>query len=492
MHVRSGVLLVDDDLLHARSLARELSTRGWAVRVAGSGEEALQAIQVEPSEAIVVDLQMPGMDGLSLIERLSARNVPSALVLVSAHLDVELAVRALRAGAQDVLEKPINAVILDQRLRACVEGRRPTPVEPTPSAGSGSTLENLIKGEAPAIRAVREQVRTVSRYRDLPVLILGETGTGKELVAQAVHGSSETDGPFVPVNCAAIPEALFESELFGHEAGSFTGARGSRPGLFETAGAGTLFLDEIGELPSALQPKLLRALETRTVRRVGSSRDIPFRARVISATHRNLIGTAASLRSDLYYRLAGFTITTPPLRDRSQDIDMLARHFLGEFSQRYDVVIDFSPRAIEALHAYAWPGNVRELRAVVQQAAVLSAGGRVGVAELMAALKDRQERPSHTELADGGRSVVEPLSASAETMHARGAGRDQSSDTRQVTGELISVTRTGVKLEPLRDMERRAIQETWESSGHNLSAAARVLGLPRTTLRDRLRRYGLR
>ncbi|MFT3923881.1 MAG: sigma-54 dependent transcriptional regulator [Myxococcales bacterium] len=473
MHARSSaVLLVDDDLLHARSLARELSMRGWTVRVAGSGDEALQAIQAEPSEAIVVDLQMPGMDGLSLIERLSARNVPSALVLMSAHLDVASAVKAVRAGAQDVLEKPISAATLDQRLRAVVEGKRPAAIE-LPRA-SGSALSNLIKGEAPAIRAVREQVRTVARYRDLPVLILGETGTGKELVAQAVHSTSETDGPFVPVNCAAIPESLFESELFGHEAGSFTGARGSRPGLFESAGSGTLFLDEIGELPSSLQPKLLRALETRSFRRVGSSRDIPFRARVISATHRNLIGTASSLRSDLYYRLAGFTITTPPLRDRSEDIDMLARHFLGDFAERYGVEVDFSPRAIEALHAYAWPGNVRELRAVVQQAAVLSAGGRVGVAELMAALKDRQERPSHTALAESREPIAESKTAQVQVA------------------QFSSPTQSGVRLEPLRDLERRTIQETWESSGHNLSAAARVLGLPRTTLRDRLRRYGLR
>jgi DNA-binding NtrC family response regulator len=468
MHARAGILLVDDDLLHARSLARELSTHGWAVRIAGSGEEALQAIQSEPSDAIVVDLQMPGMDGLSLIEHMRARRVPSAMLLLSAHIDVDSAVRAVRAGAQDVLEKPISAAALDVRLRAAVEAHRPIPSE---GSGARAAPVNLIMGEAAAIRAVREQVRTVARYRDLPVLIMGETGTGKELVAQAVHASSEADGPFVPVNCAAIPENLFESELFGHEAGSFTGARGARAGLFEMAGSGTLFLDEIGELPSSLQPKLLRALETRTCRRVGSGRDVPFKARVISATHRNLIGAGSTLRSDLYYRLAGFTITTPPLRDRAEDIDMLARHFLSDFAQRYRVSIDFSPRAMEALHTYEWPGNVRELRAVVQQAAVLSGGERVGVAELMAALKDRQERPSHTALVDGRGSAREP--AQAESRPG-------------------SITLTGVKLEPLRDLERRTIQETWESSGHNLSAAARVLGLPRTTLRDRLRKYGLR
>jgi two-component system response regulator HydG len=453
-YANGSILLVDDDLLPARALARELSLHGWEVRVAVSGAEALELSHTQPSAAVVVDLHMPGMDGIALIERLHGVQPAPLFFLMSADVDIAATVRAVRAGAQDVLPKPINALTLDARLRSLL--RASVAVAPARSAVR-CPVATTILGDAPAIRAVREQIRTVARYRDLPVLITGETGTGKELVAQAVHASSETDGPFVPVNCAAIPESLFESELFGHDAGAFTGARGARAGLFEVAASGTLFLDEIGELPSSLQPKLLRALETRLFRRVGSSRDVPFRARVISATHRTLTGADSTLRCDLYYRLAGFTIATPSLRDRSVDLDLLAQHFLADFAQRYSVHVEFSPRALEALHAHDWPGNVRELRAVVQQAAVLAAGERVGVAELMAALRDRQQRP-HSSQELRVVTLPQPLTHS----------------------------------EPLRVLERRTILETWESSGKNLSAAARLLGLPRTTLRDRLRKYGLR
>ncbi len=408
-----GLLLVDDDLVFARSLARELDPLGWAVRVSSSGAEALTLVREEPSEAVVIDLHLPGMDGLSLIERLRARQVSSAPLLLSAGVTVDTAVRAIRAGAQDVLEKPISAGDLDDKLRAALQLIcRPALQQPVTRQDPCAA----IMGDAAGIRAIREQIRTVARYRDLPVLINGETGTGKELVAQAIHALSETGGPFAPVNCAAIPEQLVESELFGHEAGSFTGARGAQVGLFEAQASGTLFLDEIGELPSALQPKLLRALESRSFRRVGGSRDIPFRARVISATHRNLLGNDAVLRSDLYYRLAGFTIATPALRDHVADIDTLARHFLSDFAGRYATHVELSPRGLEALHAYDWPGNVRELRAVVQQAAVLSTGGRVGVAELVAALRDRQQPRSPQESFDERSSGVIPSTRRQEPL----------------------------------------------------------------------------
>lgn len=456
---KPSVLLVDDEPLHARALGRELSLRGFTVRIANSGEEALKAAYERSDTAIIIDLHMPDMDGLALIEQLKTRRVRSALFLVSGRLDIAATVRAVRAGAVDVLQKPISASTLDELLRALAPPEHAQSRDSKVKRDAPLLATDAILGDAPSMRAVREQIRTVARYRDLSVLITGETGTGKELVAQAVHGSSETDGPFVPVNCAAIPEQLFESELFGHDAGSFTGARGARAGLFEMAAAGTLFLDEIGELPSALQPKLLRALETRSFRRVGGNRDIPFHARVISATHRPLTGFESSLRSDLYYRLAGFTITTPSLRDRVSDLDTLALHFLDDFNERYGAYIEFSPRALEALHAYDWPGNVRELRAVVQQAAVLSSADRVGVAELMAALRDRR-----------------PVNKSTQ---------DEAPRSIPVTPSLTT-TRA-----PLREVERRTIVDTWVASGNNLSAAARVLGLPRTTLRGRLRKYGM-
>jgi DNA-binding NtrC family response regulator len=457
-HDGADILLVDPDSHPSRELAAELMQRGFKVVTATSAEEALARFCVAPSSVVISELHLPRTDGITLLSSLRARHAGSRFYLTSSQLDIQTTVHAIRAGADDVLEKPLDAAALDDRLRAFVMS--------TADRQAGSAVRRApgclaILGEAPAIHAVREQIRTVARYRDLSVLITGETGTGKELVAQAVHASSETDGPFVPVNCAAIPEHLFESELFGHEAGAFTGARGAHAGLFEVAATGTLFLDEVGELPGSLQPKLLRALETRSFRRVGGTRDLPFRARVISATHRPVTSPDALLRSDLYYRLAGFTIATPALRDRSSDLEILAQHFLAEFGARYGMRLEFSPRALEALHAYDWPGNVRELRAVLQQAAVLTEGPRVGVAELMSALRDRARVP---------KAIPPPQSQSLKP---------------------VSLVRRSEPPEPLRITEQRTILKTWEASGNNLSAAARRLGLPRNTLRDRLRRYGV-
>jgi DNA-binding NtrC family response regulator len=446
------ILLVDGDEIGAVRLADELCARGLFVCVVRDASAAIPMLESAALATVLVDVSTMHGDALEFIAGLRSKHPQVHVVATAAFLDVQGTVRAMQAGAHDVIEKPLCASHLQARLRASALCAPPSELVLRGTTGA-------ILGEAPAIRAVREQVRTVARYRDLPVLITGETGTGKELVAQAVHASSETDGPFVPVNCAAIPEHLFESELFGHEAGAFTGAKGARAGLFEAAAAGTLFLDEIGELPSTLQPKLLRALETRSFRRVGSTRDVPFRARLVSATHRTLTSPDSLLRSDLYYRLAGFTIATPPLRERSSDLDALATHFLSDFAARYTMRVEFSPRALEALHAYDWPGNVRELRAVVQQAAVLSGGERVGVAELTAALRDRKQ-----------------------------TGAPQP---RQSGVYAAARVPTPVAQEPLRALEQRTIADAWASSGNNLSATARGLGLSRSTLRDRLRKYGL-
>jgi DNA-binding NtrC family response regulator len=455
MYEAKRILFVDDDAVVIHSYAKELGERGWTVRSCTCADEASTWLETESYDVVAHELRLRDRDGWSFLQHVCARHPDTAVVVTSASIDVDAAVRAMRTGARDVWRKPVATEDLQRRLDIIVRGR-PAKSAP-PSARRSSAPGPNILGQSPAIRAIREQIRTVARYRDLSVLITGETGTGKELVAQSIHAASATNAPFVPVNCAALPEQLFESELFGHEAGAFTGARGARAGLFETAGNGTLFLDEIGELPASLQPKLLRALESRAFRRIGSSRDVPFRARVISATHRSLLGAGPALRSDLYYRLAGFTIAIPALRDDISDIEILAQHFLSEFSSRYDLELTLSPHALAALHAHDWPGNVRELRAVVEQAAVLAPGDRIGVAELMMAFRDRQPC-ARRESADVAPSGVMP----AGTSHS------------------------------LRDMERRAIQETWTSSGHNLSVAARALGLPRTTLRDRLRKYGLR
>jgi len=319
-----------------------------------------------------------------------------------------------------------------------------------PRQGSIDAAHTIL-GETAAIRLVRDQVRSVSRYAGVPVLILGETGTGKELVAEAIHRLSAGASPFVAINCAAIPETLFESELFGHEAGAYTGARGARVGLFETAGEGTVFLDEVGELPSALQPKLLRVLESRTFRRVGGARDIVLGARVVSATNRGLNHEEDGLRSDLRYRLAGFTITLPSLRERKHDIAEIADMFLQAFAKRHAIDgIAFTPDALDVLRGHDWPGNVRELRTVVEHAAIVRSTGAIAGHELRAIIERVARTPAN---------VVQ-----------------------------LVPTQTSVRL---RDLERATIERAFVDSGRNVSRAARQLGIPRTTLNDKLRRYSV-
>lgn len=252
------------------------------------------------------------------------------------------------------------------------------------------SIEKELVGDTPMIQLVREMIQQIAPYGDISVMVLGETGTGKELVAKAIHRLSAPVAPFVAINCAAVPESLFESELFGHEAGAYTGARTGRPGLLEAAARGTMFLDEVGDMPMSLQGKLLRVLETRTFRRLGSNRDIPMEARIVCATNRNL---ETNLRPDLHYRLAGFTISIPPLRERIGDIGVLARTFLSQFTQRHDRGAKrLTDAAIETLRTHDWPGNARELRAVVERAAILSRGVVVESSDVVAALS-RARRP---------------------------------------------------------------------------------------------------
>ncbi|MFO0548601.1 MAG: sigma-54 dependent transcriptional regulator [Polyangiaceae bacterium] len=317
--------------------------------------------------------------------------------------------------------------------------------------------DSAILGNTLAIRLVREQVRSVASYREVSVLILGETGTGKELVAEEIHRLSHApDRPFIAVNCAAIPEQLLESELFGHEAGAFTGARTPRIGLAEAANGGTLFLDEVTEMPLATQAKLLRVLETRRFRRLGSNQDRPLDARVVSATNRLSSLSAAHLRPDLLYRLAGFTISLPPLRERVHDIETLAREFLQAFSKRHNLdSVDLTEDALELLRGASWPGNVRELRAVLDHAAIVSTAGTLDAEHIRVALAQmpRLTRPS----------ITPP-----------------------------SEPKVPVQSNSLRDFERDLIVRAWADHGHNLTRAARALDLPRSTLRDKLRKLGLR
>lgn len=454
--MRSGtVLVVDDDILLASTLLRALTTFGWEVEVAHSGSAALEVMSQRAFDTLVLDLLIPDTNGFAVLERL--REFPMekrpATILLSGHLDVPSTVRAVRAGAFDVLEKPVSGALLHQRLLAAlaVAGRRHalTPKE--------AEILSRISGESAAIHQVCDQVRNVARFPDLSVTILGEAGTGKSLVAQAIHELSETEGDFVRVDCASIPEQLFERELFGAEANPESN-EDARPGLFSAAARGTIFLDEIGEIPSAVQSALLRALECRSYRRLGGSREIPLETRVLSATSRRPTAQDSHIDADLYFRLAGFTIVTPSLRDRKEDVPALARRCLQEFSERYPGTPKvLGERALEALLSYEWPGNLRELKSVMQQAAVLAKGPTL------------------------------ELDAIETVLHERVG--DSSAPSSLAQNSMIAPKQTR---ESLPVLQRRAIEEAWAASGHNLSAAARSLGLPRTTLRDRLKRYGLR
>jgi DNA-binding NtrC family response regulator len=331
-----------------------------------------------------------------------------------------------------------------------------------PVAGDAGDALARIRGESSSIELVREQIRGVAKFGQVSVMILGETGTGKELVARALHEA--TFGPkaaFVAINCAAIPEALLESELFGHEAGAYTGARGVKSGLFEAASGGTVFLDEVGEMPVALQAKLLRVLESGEFRRVGSNRPLRLNARVLSATNQNpWAGTNCPLRADITYRLAGFTIRLPPLRERASDVDDLSRHFLRAFERRYGTApLEIDGNAMELLRAHCWPGNVRELRAIVEHAAIVASHGTISAGDIRVALAPHQ---------------------------GAGPGSDRGGEIS--TGASEPLVAASAEEGDLPALERRLILAAVARSDGNISRAARQLGLPRSTLRSRLER----
>lgn len=452
-----SILLVDDDPAIVRYLRHGFERRGYRVTSATDGLDAIELLRRQVFDGLVLDLHMSEMDGWSVIQQL--KRIPAAplTILLSGYIDVPAAVAAVRAGVYDVVEKPVTIDDLDRRFRMGWQGAQSAGPSP-PSLEPLKDAADKILGETQAIRHIRNQVRSVARFPDLSVLIMGETGTGKELVAEAIHKLTNEEQPFASFNCAAIPEALFESELFGHEQGSFTGAKSTRVGLLESAGSGSVFLDEVGEMPPALQPKLLRALETRRFRRLGGTRDIPLRARVLSATNRVLDQSDSEMRADLYFRLAGFTIFTLPLRERLADIEPLALHLLEAFAARYPgVPTHLSRTAGDVLRQHDWPGNVRELKLVIEHTAVIAGGAVVEAEDLQRAMR---QRSSHT-----------PQSGKFPVFHSG----DYQSDVRG-----------------LRDVERDMIVAAYEGSGRNLSSAARSLGIPRSTLRDKLRKYGCR
>jgi two-component system response regulator HydG len=446
------VLLVDDDKALCDTLSVGLSKRGFAAEARLSADEALEALGSGDFDVVVTDLNMRGTSGIELCERIVETRGDVPVIVLTAFGSFEAAVAAIRAGAYDFIGKPVQLDVLAIALRRAAQHRalRDEVKRLRLEVGHGSRIDNFI-GASAAMQRVHDLVARVADS-DASVLITGESGTGKEVVARALHRQSRREGAFVAVNCAAMPEALLESELFGHVRGAFTDARDARPGLFVQARRGTLFLDEIGDMPLGLQPKLLRALQERTVRPVGGTTEVPVDVRILAATNRDLESAIEDkrFREDLYFRINVIQIPLPPLRARAGDILPLAQHFIGEVTARAaKSVTGISAAAAAKLVAYTWPGNVRELSNCVERAVALTRYEQITVEDLPEKIQNHQS----SQLVLGGDDPSELL--------------------------------------PMDEVEKRYIVRVLEAVAGNKTAAARILGFERKTLYRKLERFGI-
>jgi len=394
--IQPRVLVVDDEEEIRFGLELNLGRDGFQVVGAADGQAALELLDKQPFDAVLCDLVMPRLDGLGLIGALRKRGLDLPVVLMSAHADVDTALSAVARGATDYIAKPFRIDEVRFRLRKAIEQQALTAhVARLEEAVAHTVGFSGIIARSDAMKRVFRTVRKVADYRTT-VLLAGESGTGKELVAKALHFNSvRKDAPYVVVNCGAIPANLLESELFGHVRGAFTDATRTRRGLFEEAHSGTLFLDEIGELPSALQVKLLRVLQEGEIRRVGDTKPLKVDVRVVAATMRDLPAEvkAGTFREDLFYRLNVLPITLPPLRERRTDIPLLVEHFVVRFNARLGTEIEgVDPGAMKVMMHYAWPGNVRELENTIERAMVLADGSIITEPDLPERIRESQDR----------------------------------------------------------------------------------------------------
>jgi DNA-binding NtrC family response regulator len=439
--------------------SRVLERDGHLCVGATDSQEALRLLEAERPDVVLTDLQMPGADGLAVLRRAVELDPDVAVLVITGHGTVQSAVEAMRSGAFDYLLKPLPS---NDVLRLAVERglARRRLVDENRRLREGLSPQvafDKVIGKSPAIAAVFELVRKAARA-EANILVQGESGTGKELVARAIHANSARAAQvFVPVDCAALPENLLESELFGHERGAFTGADRIKPGMFEVADGGTLFLDEVGELPPGLQAKLLRALQEREIRRVGGTKQIPVDVRLVAATNRDLAESVRKreFREDLFYRLNVIPIELPPLRDRAGDVPLLAYHFLGRYGRNRERPLEgIEPEALAALEAYAWPGNIRELQNAIERACVLADGPTLRLRDLGEHLRGR------------GRAAPAAAGAILPLREARDAW------LRTFTSEYLT------------DLLRQ--------HGGNVSQAARTAGVDRKTLHRLLTKFGVR
>jgi two-component system response regulator AtoC len=450
---KTKVLIVDDEKLVRWSLAQKLQREGYDTETAATGEEGLSLVRDDGFDLVLLDLRLPGMDGVQVLQEIQALGRDMAVIILTAEATISRAVECMKLGASDYLCKPFEfeevRLALEKARQDMKLRRELARMRDKQRRRFG--LDNMI-GESPKMKHIREILARIAGSDATTVLIEGDNGTGKELAARAIHfGSARAEQPFLDINCSAVPENLFESELFGHERGAFTDAKSTKKGLLELADGGTLLLDEIGELKATLQAKLLRVLETRQFRRVGGQQDISVDVRVIASTNKRLDEAVArgEFRQDLLYRLKVIALRLPSLSERPDDIPILAHHFFKSFASEFNKPLkQLSPEAVAVLRRYAWPGNVRELRNVIERLVILESATLI--------------QPQHLPL----------------EMHAG----------HKPTGKwLVELPAEGVAL---ADVERQLALQAIERCAGNQTQAAELLGIERDALRRRLIKYG--
>jgi two-component system, NtrC family, response regulator AtoC len=452
---KENILICDDEDLIRWSISEHLKKEGYSVQTAHDGQAGLEAIDAEPPDLLVLDLNMPRIDGLSVLAKMHESEVDIPVIVLTAHGAIDTALEATKLGAREYLSKPFDLKDLTHTIAKTLRAFR-LENEVSYLRSQSKPAYGQIIGESRSMHKVFSLLEKLENIDGPTVLLLGDSGTGKDLVARSIHEKGvRKDGPFMEVDCASLPDQLIESELFGHERGAFTDAKSTKPGLFELARGGTIFLDEIGEMTIGTQSKLLRALENRRFKRVGGTRSIELCASVITATNSNLLQDVKEgrFREDLYFRLNVISITMPKLSDRTGDIPHLAKLFVANYNKRFRRnVSGISEAALKKLERYPWPGNVRELRNVIERAVILNTSEIITVNDLPEVVRSTRNR----------------LSA-----HPTGG---------------IELPEEGINLD---DLEISLLTQAMARTKGNQSAASRLLGLTRYTLRYRLEKHGL-
>jgi DNA-binding NtrC family response regulator len=452
----ANILIIDDEKLIRWTLEGVLRKEGYAVMSADSGEAGLKLVDEEAPDLILLDLRLPKMDGMEVLERVKEIKPDALVIILTAHGTVESAVEAMRKGAYDYLNKPFDVEETKLVIRKALETieLKKEVVQLRREHTERIGVDDII-GASVELAEILDLVKRIARSNATTILIQGESGTGKELLAKAVHQQSARSGkPFMAINCTALPETLVESELFGHEKGAFTDAKQSKKGLLEVAQGGTALLDEIGDVYAPTQAKLLRVIEEKSFMRLGGTRDIHVDVRIIATTNRDLSRQVSegNFREDLYYRLKVVPIFIPPLRERPEDVLPLAKYFLDRYKREFRRhVTGLSPEAEALLRKYHWPGNVRELRNAIERAMILGSG-----------------------------DVITPDHLPKEIVTG-----PQLGDAERFT---IRIPRGGV---PLKDLEKEMVKQALELAGGNQVHAARLIGISRDALRNRMKKYGM-